>query len=217
MRLLIPMPVILVANSKGGVGKSTVASNLAGFYAGRGERTMLGDLDRQQSVGGWLRLRPDSAATITSWDFSANGVAKPPRGVTHIVLDTPAGIDGAALKEAVRVAAKIIVPCQASLFDIQATHAFLRKLAQHGATTSNGRVAVLGTRVDARTRAATQLERYVQDNNVPFLGFLRDTQNYVQLAAQGLTLWDVAPARVQLDIEQWTPIIHWTSNGRRAV
>jgi len=211
------MPVILVANSKGGVGKSTVASNLAGFYARRGERTMLGDLDRQQTIGKWLNLRPQTAASITSWDFSDGGVAKPPKGVTHIVLDTPAGIDGSALRDAVRASAKIIVPLQASLFDIQATHTFLGKLASYGATPQNGRVAVIGTRVDPRTRAASQLERYVQDNSIPFLGFLRDTQNYVQLAAQGLTLWDVAPARVQQDIEQWTPIIHWTSNGRRAV
>jgi len=211
------MPVILVANSKGGVGKSTVASNLAGFYAGRGERTMLGDLDRQQSIRNWLTLRPESAAAISSWDFSSDGVAKPPRGVTHIVLDTPAGIDGRALKDAVRLAAKIIVPLQASLFDIQATHAFLGKLADYGATTANGRVAIVGTRVDPRTRAALQLERYVEETRVPFLGFLRDTQIYVQLAAQGLTLWDVATARVQQDIEQWTPIINWTSNGRRAV
>jgi chromosome partitioning protein len=211
------MSVILVANSKGGVGKSTVASNLAGFYAGQGECTMLGDLDRQQSVGSWLQLRPGSAPAIASWDFSQGGVAKPPRGVTHIVLDTPAGIDGAPLKEAVKAAAKIIVPLQASLFDIQATHAFLAKLAQYGATAANGRVAIVGMRVDPRTRAAGQLVRYVQDTGVPFLGFLRDTQLYVQLAAQGLTLWDVAPARVQQDREQWTPIIHWISNGRRAV
>jgi len=211
------MPVILIANSKGGVGKSTVASNLAGFYAGRGERTMLGDLDRQQTVRGWLRLRPQSVAAISSWDIDAGGVAKPPQGVTHIVLDTPAGINGAELRYAVRMATKIIVPLQASLFDIEATHAFLGALAQHGATLANGRVAILGTRVDPRTRAALQLERYVQESRVPFLGFLRETQNYVQLAAQGLTLWDVAPARVEHDIEQWAPIIHWISDGRRAV
>jgi chromosome partitioning protein len=211
------MPVILVANSKGGVGKSTLASNLAGFYAGRGERTMLGDLDRQQSIGSWLKLRPQTAASICSWDFSHNGVAKPPRDVTHIVLDTPAGITGNALKDAVRVAAKIIVPLQPSIFDIHATHDFLGKLAEHGATIANGRVAIVGTRVDARTRAASQLERYVQDTGVPFLGFLRDSQIYVQLAAHGLTLWDVAPAKVQQDIDQWKPIINWTSNGRRAI
>jgi len=178
---------------------------------------MLGDLDRQQSIGGWLKLRPDSVASITTWDFSDGGVAKPPRGVTHIVLDTPSGIHSTALKDTVRIAAKIIVPLQASLFDIQATHSFLAELAEYGATTANGRVAIVGTRVDPRTRAASQLVRYVQDTGVAFLGFLRDTQNYVQLAAQGLTLWDVAPARVQQDLEQWTPIIHWTSNGRRTV
>ncbi|HXY05719.1 MAG TPA: ParA family protein [Burkholderiaceae bacterium] len=211
------MPVILVANSKGGVGKSTVASNLAGFYAGCGERTMLGDLDRQQTARGWLRLRPPSAAAITSWEFDERAVAKPPRGVTHIVLDTPAGINGSELRDAVRIAAKIIVPLQASLFDIEATHAFLGKLAEQGASIANGRVALVATRADPRTRAAQQLDRYVQQTRAPFLGFLRDAQIYVQLAAQGLTLWDVAPARVQQDIEQWAPIIHWISEGRRAV
>lgn len=179
---------------------------------------MLGDLDRQQSISEWLKLRPEGAAAIGSWDFAgAGGVARPPKDVTHIVLDTPAGIGGAALKDAVRAAAKIIVPLQASLFDIQATHNFLGQLAQHGATIDNGRVAIVGTRVDARTRAASQLERYVQDTGVPFLGFLRDSQVYVQLAARGLTLWDVAPARVEQDLAQWKPIINWTSNGRRAL
>jgi len=178
---------------------------------------MLGDLDRQQSVRNWLRLRPQGAAAIASWDFDGGGVAKPPRGVTHIVLDTPAGINGSELRDAVRLAAKVIVPLQASLFDIEATHAFLGNLARYGATVANGRVAIVGTRVDPRTRAALQLERYVQETRVPFLGFLRDTQNYVQLAAQGLTLWDVAPARVQQDIDQWAPIIHWISDGRRAI
>jgi chromosome partitioning protein len=211
------MPVILVANSKGGVGKSTVAANLAGFYAGRGERTMLGDLDKQQTIGSWLKMRPQNAPSISSWDFSDGGVAKPPRGVTHIVLDTPAGIHGAALKEAVRVAAKIIVPLQPSLFDIHATHDFLGRLADQGATVANGRVAVVGTRAVPRTRAAAQLENYVAKTGVPFLGFLRDSQIYVQLAARGLTLWDVAPTQVEQDLQQWAPIIHWTSNGRRAV
>jgi len=211
------MPVILVANSKGGVGKSTLASNLAGFYAGRGERTMLGDLDRQQSINSWLQLRPAQAPAIATWDVSQKGVAKPPRDVTHIVLDTPAGIHGHALKDAVKLAAKIIVPLQPSLFDIQATHSFLGTLAEYGVTAASGRVAIVANRVDPRTRSAYQLERYVQDSGVPFLGYLRDTQNYVQLAARGLSLWDVAPQRVQQDLEQWTPIIHWTSNGRRAV
>ena len=52
------MPVIVVANPKGGVGKTTLATNLAGYFASRGEKVMLGDVDRQQSSRTWLSLRP---------------------------------------------------------------------------------------------------------------------------------------------------------------
>ena len=72
------MPIILIANPKGGVGKTTTATNLAGFYASEGHRTMLGDLDRQQSALAWLGLRPASVATIESWDRSDKHVARPP-------------------------------------------------------------------------------------------------------------------------------------------
>jgi chromosome partitioning protein len=203
------MPVILIANPKGGVGKSTVASNLAGYFAGRGRRTMLGDLDRQQSAAAWLRLRPTDAARIESWEFADDRIARPPRGVTHVVIDSPSGIHGHLLKDALRAADRVIVPLQASIFDIYATQTFLDKLAERGAMEDGHAVGVLGMRIDARTRAAEQLQRFVFDLGLPVLGFLRDTQNYVHLAAHGLTLWDVAPGRVQKDIEQWSPLLGW--------
>jgi chromosome partitioning protein len=203
------MPVILIANPKGGVGKSTVASNLAGYFAGRGRRTMLGDLDRQQSAAAWLRLRPTDAARIESWEFADDRIARPPRGVTHVVIDSPSGIHGHLLKDALRAADRVIVPLQASIFDIYATQTFLDKLAERGAMEDGHAVGVLGMRIDARTRAAEQLQRFVFDLGLPVLGFLRDTQNYVHLAAHGLTLWDVAPGRVQKDIEQWSPLLDW--------
>jgi chromosome partitioning protein len=181
------MPVILVANPKGGVGKSTTATNLAGYFAARGQRTMLGDLDRQQSALAWLAIRPERAAPI----------------------DTPAAIRGHDLKDVLKLADRIVVPLQPSLFDIYATQAFLTKLAERGVLKDSGRVGVLGMRVDARTRAAEQLHRFVDSLGLPVLGYLRDTQNYVQLAAHGLTLWDVAPSRVARDIEQWQPLLEW--------
>ncbi len=206
------MPVFLVANPKGGVGKSTVATNLAGYFARQGYRTMLGDLDKQHSARAWLGLRPATLPVIESWDIDADRIARPPRGVTHVVLDSPAAIHGSMLKEALRVADRVIVPLQPSLFDIYATTAFLAKLAERGELKSNGLVGVLGMRVDQRTRAADQLQRFVEGLNLPVLGFLRDTQNYVQLAAHGLTLWDVAPSRVEKDVEQWHPLLAW-ANG----
>jgi len=213
------MPVFLVANPKGGVGKSTIATNLAGYFARQGHRTMLGDLDRQHSSRAWLALRPASLPEIETWDVDADRIARPPRGVTHVVLDSPAALHGSLLKESLKVADRVIVPLQASLFDIYATTAFLAKLADRGELKSNGQVGILGMRVNQRTRASDQLQRFVEGLNLPVLGFLRDTQNYVQLAAHGLTVWDVAPSRVEKDLEQWNPLIAWAdgdgSNDRR--
>ena len=203
------MPVVLIANPKGGVGKTTVASNLAGWFANQGHRTMLGDLDRQQSAAGWLKLRPAGVARIETWTFDRDHIARPPAAVTHVVLDSPAGLHGHTLKDALRVADRVVVPLQASMFDILATHAFLERLGERGEIKPGGRVAIVGMRVDARTRAADQLARFVGGLGIPVLGFLRDTQNYVQLAARGLTLWDVAPSRVPKDVEQWQPLLDW--------
>lgn len=203
------MPIILIANPKGGVGKTTTATNLAGFYASRGHRTMLGDLDRQQSADAWLGIRPDWAPPIESWDRRDKRVARPPAGITHVVLDTPAGLRGGDLKDVLTLADRVIVPLQPSIFDIFATQAFLAKLAERGTLNEAGKVGVLGMRVDERTRAAEQLHKFVEGLGLPVVGYLRATQNYVHLAAQGLTLWDVAPGRVGQDLEQWAPVLAW--------
>lgn len=207
------MPVVLVVNPKGGVGKSTVATNLAGWFASSGHPTMLGDLDKQLSARGWLERRPATAAKIASWDVDSDRIARPPRGVTHVVLDSPAAIHGHLLRDALKVADRVIVPLQASLFDIYATQAFLEKLSERAGLKASGHVGVLGMRVDARTRAAEQLHRFVEGLRLPVLGFLRDTQNYVQLAAHGLTLWDVAPSRVEKDVAQWQALLAWVETG----
>jgi chromosome partitioning protein len=195
------MPVVVVANPKGGVGKTTISTQIAGYYASRGHAVMLGDADRQQSSKLWLGLRPSAARAIQSWDLS-DGVAKPPKGVTHVVLDTPGGLHGGHFKDVMKVADKIIVPLQPSVFDIFATSAFLQQLAQ-SSQASKVQVGVVGMRVGARTISADKLQEFVSGLGLPVLGFLRDTQNYVHLAARGLTLWDVAPSRVEKDVEQW--------------
>jgi chromosome partitioning protein len=205
------MPVVVVANPKGGVGKSTVATNVAGYFASRGHAVMLGDADRQQSSRLWLNLRPPGARTIQSWDVGAEQVAKPPKGTTHVVLDTPAGLHGKELRELLKPAGKVIVPLAPSVFDIFATRAFLDELAEYRKA-SGLQVGIVGTRVDQRTLAADQLQTFVKGLGLPVLGELRPTQNYVHLAARGLTLFDVAPGRVERDLEQWAPICRWLDN-----
>ena len=205
------MPVVVVANPKGGVGKSTVATNIAGYYASQGHAVMLGDADRQQSSRLWLGLRPPGARPIASWEVGDGQLAKPPKGTTHVVLDTPAGLHGKQLRELMRSGTKVVVPVAPSVFDIFATRAFLDELAELRKA-SGLQVAIVGTRVDGRTIAAEQLQTFVKGLGLPVLAELRPTQNYVYLAARGLTLFDVAPSRVERDLEQWTGLCRWLDN-----
>jgi chromosome partitioning protein len=200
------MSVIVIANPKGGVGKSTFATNLAGYFASRGHQVMLGDTDLQQSSRNWLALRPGNLPDIHPWDIVDGHIAKVPKGTTHMVLDTPAGLKGAKLDAVLKLATKVVVPLQPSIFDILATEEFLNKLGKREHACE---VAVMGMRVNMRTRAADQLAHYVEQRGLPVLGYLRDTQNYVQLAAHGATLWDVAPSRVEKDLEQWQQVLQW--------
>ena len=202
------MPVIVVANPKGGVGKSTLSTNIAGYLASLGKAVMLGDIDRQQSAATWLGLRPTTAAPIRTWDTGADLRARPPKGTTHVVLDTPAGLHGKRLDEVLKIATRVIVPLQPSIFDIHATHDFVRTLLAHRRG-DKVQVAIVGMRTREGTIATDQLRSFLEGLKVPLLGFLRDTQNYVHLAAHGLTLWDVGSSRFERDLEQWQPVTAW--------
>lgn len=202
------MPVIVVANPKGGVGKSTVSTNIAGYFASRGHAVMLGDVDVQQSSKLWLQLRPPQARPIQSWDIDADNIAKPPKGVTHVVLDTPAGLHGKRLREVIKRADRIVVPLQASVFDVFATRAFMDELAASRKMDSVP-VALVGMRVHERALSADKLRAMADQLGWPLLTMLRDTQNYVHLAASGLTLFDVAKGKVERDLEQWEPLCRW--------
>jgi len=202
------MPVVVVANPKGGVGKSTLATNIAGYFASKGHAVMLGDADRQQSSKLWLSLRPPAARPIATWEMNADLIAKPPKGTTHVVIDTPGGLHGWRFNDVMKLADKVVVPLQPSVFDIFATRAFLDQLAESRRADKLS-VGLVAMRVHARTLAADKLHDYVNGLGLPVLGDLRDTQNYVHLAARGLTLFDVAPGRVERDLEQWRPLCAW--------
>lgn len=202
------MPVVVVANPKGGVGKSTLATNIAGYFASQGHAVMLGDADRQQSSRLWLGLRPAQARPIGTWEMTSDMIVRPPKGTTHVVLDTPGGLHGWRFSDVMKMADKLVVPLQPSVFDIFATRDFLDKLAERRHADKLA-VGLVGMRVDARTLAADKLREYVASLGLPVLGELRNTQNYVHLAARGLTLFDVSPQRVDKDLEQWHALCQW--------
>ena len=202
------MPVIVVANPKGGVGKTTLSSNIAGYLASRGHAVMLGDADRQQSARTWLSLRPAGLPRIAAWEVSHDDVVRPPKGTTHVVLDTPAGLHGKRFDEVMKIADKVIVPLQPSIFDIHATHEFVRQLLAHRRSDKVS-MAIVGMRTREGTISSEQLRSFLDGVKLPVLGFVRDTQNYVHLAAHGLSLWDVSSNRFERDLEQWQPITQW--------
>ena len=204
------MKAFLVANPKGGSGKSTLATNLAGYFAARRHDVMLGDIDRQQSSREWLGMRPFELPSIDTWDIGHDHIARPPKGTTHVVLETPAGLHGKLLEKVLKLSTRVIVPVQPSMFDMRATRHFLTELLSEKAVRKGkADVAVIGMRVDARTRAAADLERFFATFDLPVLAYLRDTQVYVQAAAAGMTIFDLPPSRAERDLAQWQAIIDW--------
>jgi chromosome partitioning protein len=200
------MRSILVVNPKGGAGKTTLAVNLAAGLAHDGESVCLWDLDRQHSALEWLKRRPKHLPRITRLDERD----KAPRKATFLVLDTPAATHGKRLSELLKDADKVLVPIQPSLFDIAASSAFLKELAEvKKERRSKVLVGVIGMRVDPRTRAATQLITFLREHDMPLVGWLRDTQMYPNAAFNGEAIFDQPPSLAEREIQMWGPILEW--------
>lgn len=204
------MPVIAVVNRKGGSGKSTLATHLAAWLARQDVAVMLGDVDRQQSTKAWLKRRSPALPTIAPWALDQKNVLKVPHGVTHVVLDTPGGMQGFELARIVMSADAILVPVCNSLFDRESAAACLAELSALPRVASGRcQLGVVGMRLDARTKGAETLQQWAHMQNYPFLGVLRETQGYVRGLETGITLFDTSPGVQAADLAQWEPILQW--------
>lgn len=212
------METFLIANPKGGVGKSTLATNLAGWFAKCAQRVVLADLDRQQSARQWLMVRSCTLPFIAPWDARGDQMLPSAKLATHVVLDSPAGLHGKRLDQALKEVANVIVPIQPSLFDIFATCQFLDELLANKRVRKDAlRIALVGMRVDNRTRASGELERYLESTGLPIVAHLRDTQNYIQAAAHGMTIFDLPESQSRQDREHWLPLLRWADPENPAI
>lgn len=203
------MAFIVVANPKGGVGKSTLSTHVAGYLASQGRQVVLGDADEQQSALGWLGIRPKEAFAIKGWQARSEDGLRTPPDAEHVVLDTPAGLHGRLLKDVIKHADKVLIPVQPSIFDMAATRAFVEDLKERRKARHLD-IAVVGTRVDPRTLSADNLHAFLAGLGLPVLGCLRGTQQGVRLTMEGLTVFDVPPGRaVERDLADWQPICAW--------
>jgi chromosome partitioning protein len=208
------MPVIAVINRKGGSGKSTLATHLAAYCATNGMPVMLGDVDRQQSTRTWLRQREKQQlpqqAPIVGWAIDPKNVLRPPAGIRHVILDTPGGMRGFDLARVSMFADAVLMPVCNSVFDRDsAAECFAELMTLPRIASGRCKVAAVGMRLDARTKAAEVLKAWADQRSLAFVGVLRETQAYVRCVEQGLTLFDMPAAQVQSDMAQWRPILEW--------
>ncbi|MDR0234482.1 MAG: ParA family protein [Zoogloeaceae bacterium] len=203
------MRAVMVANPKGGAGKTTLATNLAGYFANRNKEVCLCDLDRQQSTLRWLAFRDPELPAITGY-FGGNQMSvSMPRDPEWVVLDAPAGFQGYKLNDFLRAVDRVIIPIVPSIFDMAATEDFLTVLRQDLGGRSMAKIGIAAMRIDPRTRAANMLEEFLSHFDIPILAYLRNTQNYVNAAAAGQTIFDPPRGRNKRDMEQWQRLLEW--------
>jgi chromosome partitioning protein len=200
------MKTILIANPKGGSGKTTLSVNIAGFLANRGQRVVLLDLDRQQSASLWLATRPAHLPLIRTLESKKDESHRN----DWLVIDSPAGLHGKNLAHALKLASKIVVPVAPSLFDLQASRDFLQTLAEEKKVRSSKcHIGIVGMRMEMRTKAAWALEHFLASLDLPILAYLRETQVYVNAAFEGKSLFDLPPYLAERELEQWAFLRDW--------
>jgi len=206
---------IMVMNSKGGCGKSTLATNLAAYYADAGYGVALADYDPQRSSLDWLERRPDNRPTIAGVAGYEGGLKHAPRTVDYLIIDAPARSHGAELTDLVKHSETIIVPVLPSTIDMQATDRFIAELKSVGKIErKQAKIGVVANRVREYTLIFEELDEYLTKLRVPYLASLREAQNYVRAYTRGLGIYELPEYLAWPDWEQWDPLIKWVNSVR---
>jgi len=206
----------LVINPKGGSGKTTVAINLASYFAAQGLRTAILDYDPQGSSLNWLNLRSASQNPIVAANAapSKTGLRTmrmhiPPE-TQQLVIDAPAGASGFVLQEMLSRTHCILLPVAPSAIDIHATANFIRDLLLTGRIRArNIRLGVVANKVRSSMPTYAPLERFLKSLNFPIVGRLSDSDAYLEAAETGVGIFEMEPSRGAGERAQFVPIIEW--------
>ncbi len=198
---------VLVANVKGGCGKTTIATNLASAFANAGLKTALADSDRQRSCLMWLKKRPSTAAPIHMLDWRKS-VGKPPKGIERLVIDSGASLTSKRVQEILRRADVLVMPVLPSIFDEIATRRFLKSVdAIKPIQKGRKPVIVMGNRVRAGTHAERDLIEFLTGLGHQATTRLSARAIYQDVARQGLGVFDLAPSRRNRIVGDWLPLL----------
>lgn len=201
------MKTILVVNSKGGAGKTTIATSLAAYFAGRGEDTGLADADRQKSSLSWLKRRDGSLPAIQRLDWSKETTA-PAQELDYLIVDAPGGLRGERMKDLVGEADHVVVPVLPSVFDLDASLKFLTKLEElKRIRKGKAGILVVANRVNRSASTLNSLEARLSEAGYPVLCRIADRIHYPREAEQGASIFDRRDASVREIRSQWTPLL----------
>lgn len=216
------MKRIVIVNPKGGSGKTTLATNIAGFYAVSGRRTTLIDYDSQGSSTFWLERRAPALATIDSIPAykHVHGVTRSwylrvQPDTERVVVDTPAGLDISRFRQQLLQANAIIVPVLPCEIDIHAIANWLPQLLRALEGSTPRRIAIVANRARKRTRAGRKLQEFLSELSLPCIATLRDTQHYVTSADTGASIFETDVAGGAGDAEDFELILDWVEQRPR--
>lgn len=202
------MQQVFIVNPKGGCGKTTLATQLSGYYACQGQSVALVDHDRQRSASDWIKCRPKGTPVIDS--FAAYRGEKPVNGYHFIIHDLPAACEIEDLTSYLTDHATLLIPILPSSTDIKAAVRFLIALnsdtymAEHKI-----KIGLIANRVRFNTHYIKVLSAFLDAVNLPLITHIRDTQNYIRAISNGISIFDLPPHRVTADVKQWIPLINW--------
>jgi chromosome partitioning protein len=205
------MRTIMLMNAKGGCGKTTVATNLATWYADEGLKVALADYDPQRSSVDWLEARKgyEGIPEIESIDANS-GPVRPAKETDLLVMDVPAGIHGKEINKMLLRVDSLILPVLPSPIDMRACNRFLSELLASGRVSKNQtRIGIVANRVKEQTRIYHDLEEYLGHLKIPFITHFRESQNYIKAAEEGLAIFELAPSQVYKDVILWDPLLDW--------
>lgn len=205
--------VISILNHKGGVGKSTISTNLAGYFANQGKKVLIGDFDVQQSSYNWLEHRPEALPKIYAWQINNGSISTDEKDIDIVIIDSPAGIRAGSLQKLVAMSDKVIVPLKPGYFDILSTEFFLEEIVEIiNEQPKDTDLCIIGNMVDVNTKAAEQLSKFIKSTGLCNPTMIRQAQIYVNLAAHGLTIFDSKTNIFEREMEQWLPLINWAQD-----
>jgi chromosome partitioning protein len=209
------MRTIMVMNAKGGCGKTTLATNVATWFADDGARVAIADLDPQRSSLDWLDARRDYTGIPEIHGVDGTGEAlRPPKGMDFLIYDVPAATHGRTVADLLRRVETILLPVLPSPIDMRAARRFLEELLASGRV-SKGRtkIGIVANRVREQTLIYQRLEEFLGHLDLPVVSHLRESQNYIRAAERGLGIFELAPSLVYQDVVLWDPVIDWLSSS----